>query len=100
MSRYGIDKICFHVGDEQFSFAAATLAHLPTVDDAGAEPGTPLYEILSVMEDANAPGLTMHFGPEHVETVVGDLQEFARTIPELSAEDRQMLDAIVSSSRN
>jgi len=100
VSRYAVDRIVFAIGEEEFEFAPDMLAHLPTVDEADAEPGSVLFEILSVMEDALAPGRTVRFGPEHVTAVAEDLQDFARTYPELSSKDRLMLAAAERSSRN
>ena len=100
MSRHSVDRIVFAIGEEEFEFAPDMLAYLPTVDEASAEPGSVLFEILSVMEDANAPGRTVRFGPEHVTAVAEDLQAFSRAYPELSAKDRLMLAAVESSSDN
>jgi len=100
VSRHTVDRIVFAIGAEEFEFTPDMLAHLPTVDEAGAEPGTALWEILSVMEDALAPGQTVRFGPEHVTAVAEDLQDFARTYLELSSKDRLMLAAAERSSRN
>jgi len=100
VSRHSVDRIVFTIGVEDFEFTPSMLAYLPTVDEAGAEPGTALFEILSTMEDANAAGRTVRFGPEHVTAVAEDLQDFARTYPELSSKDRLMLAAAERSSRN
>jgi len=103
--RYSVKQIVFHVEDEEFSFPPYALEYLlpraGTDLDEYAEPGSPLHQVLTAVEDAIEPGLELHFQAEHVEAIADRVQHFARTYPELTAKDRQMLAAVSSSaSRN
>lgn len=98
--RYSVKAITFNVGDEQFSFPPYALGYLPPPDEAGAEPGTALHEVLSVVEDANEDGRTLHLAAEHAEAIADYTRHFAGVYPEQCELDREMLAALSSSSSN
>jgi len=104
--RYSVDAIVFHVGDESFSFPPGLLEYLlpkAGIDlDEYAEPGSPLHQVLTAVEDAIEPGFELHFQTEHVEAIKDRVQSFNKVYPELRmcADKRRMLAAVESSSRN
>jgi len=106
VSRHSVEAIVFHVGDESFSFPPGLLEYLlpkAGIDlDEHAEPGSPLHQVLTAVEDAIEPGFELHFQTEHVEAIKDRVQSFNKVYPELGmcSDKRRMLSALESSSRN
>jgi len=105
--RYSVEAIVFHVGDEEFSFPPGLLEYLlpkaGTDLDEYAEPGSPLHQVLTAVEDAIEPGFELHFQTEHVEAIKDRVQSFNEVYPELKmcSDKRRMLAAVESgASRN
>jgi len=100
--RYSVEAIVFHVGDEEFSFPPGLLEYLLADLDEHTEPGSALHAVLTAVEDALEPGYELHFGAEHVEAIADRVRDFSRVFPELGmcADNRRMLAAVDSSSRN
>ncbi len=70
MSRYEIEKIMFMTPrGRELSFDPASLGYLPTVEEAGADFNSPLWDVLAIVEAANEPGVVIHLDEHHARAV-------------------------------
>lgn len=103
MSRYSVEKFRFKVGGEVVvEFSADQLSYLPSPEQAGAEPGTALYEVLAAVQDANSPGFVVEFSDAHAEAIAPQFEAFTHSLRGLQTKmdhrERKLVQVVNASS--
>jgi len=98
VSRYTIEGFRFTVGAETFEFDPDELAYLPSPEQAGAEPGDLLFDVLAAVELANESGYVLEFSDEHSEAVAPEFEAFSRSLvglrSKLDHRERKLVQAV------
>jgi len=82
VSRYGISKIVFEVGGEEFAFNPRQACYLaPAGDDVDiGEPTSPRHEVKSILQAFVEPDLTVRLDERHALALAEEMIDFVKSM--------------------